>query len=250
MSTKRTVVTGAAGGIGRATVSRLLAEGHEVFAVDLRGDVLDRVAVELDGGDRLKALAVDVTDLEAMTGALEGVGELTGVVADAGICRQARLDDPGCDQVWRDVLAVNLDGVWNTFRATVPSLADGGHAVAVSSGLGKLGRPGYSAYTASKHGVLGLVKCLAKELAPRRITVNGVCPGWVATEMAEADLVRTAEQKGCTVDDERKAATAGIPLGRFVEADEVAALICWLLSDDASAITGQAYNISCGEFFA
>jgi NAD(P)-dependent dehydrogenase (short-subunit alcohol dehydrogenase family) len=68
--------------------------------------------------------------------------------------------------------------------------------------------------------------------------------------MAEADLVRTAAQKGRTVEDERAAATAGIPLGRFVEADEVAALICWLLSGDARAITGQAYNISCGEFFA
>jgi len=247
---KRTIVTGAAGGIGRATVARLLDRGHEVVAADLRGDALREVAAELDGGDRLKTVAVDVTDLGAMTAALDSVGELSGVVADAGICLQARLDEPNADQIWRDVLSVNLHGVWNTFRAAVPSLTVGGSAVAVSSGLGKLGRPGYGAYTASKHGVLGLVKCLSKELAPRAITVNGVCPGWVATEMAEADLVRTAKQKGRAVEDERRAATAGIPLGRFVEADEVAALICWLLSDDARAITGQAYNISCGEFFA
>jgi len=250
MSVERTIVTGAAGGIGRATVSRLLDQGHEVIAVDLRGEPLAGVAAELNAGDRLKTVAADVTDLGAMRAALGDVGELSGVVADAGICLQARLDEPNADQIWRDVLAVNLDGVWNTFRAAVPSLVDGGAAVAVSSGLGKLGRPGYGAYTASKHGVLGLVKCLAKELAPRDITVNGVCPGWVATEMAEADLVRTAKQKDRSVEDERAAATAGIPLGRFVEADEVAALICWLLSDDARAITGQAYNISCGEFFA
>jgi len=250
MNIERTIVTGAAGGIGRATAARLLGLGHEVIAVDLRGDALDRVAVELGGGGRLRAVAADVTDLGALRAALGSIGELSGVVAGAGICRQARIDDPDCDRVWRDVLAVNLDGVWNTFRATIPSLVDGGRAVAVSSGLGKLGRGGYSAYTASKHGVLGIVKCLAKELAPRAITVNGVCPGWVATEMAEADLVRTADQTGGTVEDARRAALAGIPLGRFVEADEVAALICWLLSGDAAAITGQAYNISCGEFFA
>lgn len=250
MSIRRAIVTGAGGGIGRAISARLLELEYEVIAVDRRQEVLARVAGELGGGERLRTLAVDVTDLAALTAALDGIGELSGLVAGAGICRQARLDDPDCDEVWRDVLAVNLDGVWNTFRAAAPALVDGGRAVAVSSGLGKLGRAGYSAYTASKHGVLGVVKCLAKELAPRRITVNAVCPGWVATEMAEADLLRTAEQDGSPVEEVRRAALAGIPLGRFVEAGEVAALICWLLSDQASAITGQAYNISCGEFFA
>lgn len=250
MSIQRAIVTGAGGGIGRAISARLLERGYQVVAIDRRQDVLAGVAEDLGGGERLSTLAVDVTDLAAMTAALDGIGDIAGLVANAGICRQARLDDPDGDEVWRDVLAVNLDGVWNTFRAAVPALVDGGRAVAVSSGLGKLGRSGYSAYTASKHGVLGVVKCLSQELAPRRIAVNAVCPGWVATEMAEADLVRTAAQTGNAVDEVRRAAVAGIPLGRFVEADEVAALICWLLSDDASAITGQAYNISCGEFFA
>jgi 3-hydroxybutyrate dehydrogenase len=248
MKAKRAVLTGAGGGIGSCTASRLLGLGYEVIAVDRRAEVLEQVAADLGAVDGFRTLAVDVTDGPALIEALAGIGEVSALVANAGICRQARLDDPDADQAWRDVLGVNLDGVWNTFRA-VP-LADDGRAVAVSSGLGKLGRPGYGAYTASKHGVLGLVKCLAKELAPRGITVNGVCPGWVDTEMAQADLVRTAKQGGCTVEQARADAVAGIPLGRFVAPDEVAALICWLLSDDAAAITGQAYNISCGEFFA
>jgi NAD(P)-dependent dehydrogenase (short-subunit alcohol dehydrogenase family) len=250
MSGERAIVTGAGGGIGRATTARLLGQGYEVVAVDRRAEVLERLTAELGAGARLRAIAADVADAAGLARALRDVGPLRAVVAGAGICSQARLGDPDCDQVWREVLSVNLDGVWNTFRATVPSLVDGGRAVAVSSGLGKLGRAGYGAYTASKHGVLGLVKCLAQELAPRGITVNGVCPGWVATEMAQADLVRTAQRAGSTVEEVRRAALAGIPLGRFVEADEVAALICWLVSGDASAITGQAYNISCGEFFA
>jgi 3-hydroxybutyrate dehydrogenase len=250
MNAKRAVITGAGGGIGRGTASRLLGLGYEVVAVDRRAEVLEQVAADLGGDGRIRPLAVDVTDGPALAEALGGIGEVSALVANAGICQQARLDDPNADQVWRDVLKVNLDGVWNTFRAAVPALVDGGRAVAVSSGLGKLGRPGYGAYTASKHGVLGLVKCLAKELAPRRITVNGVCPGWVDTEMAQADLVRTANQTGCSVEQAHADAVAGIPLGRFVAPDEVAALICWLLSDDAAAITGQAYNISCGEFFA
>lgn len=250
MSVKRAVVTGAGSGIGRATASRLLDEGYEVVAIGRRGETLQQTADDLTGGERFRPLVVNVTDGEALAGALEGIGRVCTVVANAGICQTAWLDDAHADQVWKDVLEVNLDGVWNTFRAVLPVLEDGAHAVVVSSGLGKLGRAGYGAYTASKHGVLGLVKCLAAELASRRITINAVCPGWVATDMAETDLLRAASRSGSSVEEIRQAALAGIPLGRFVDPDEVAALICWLLSDNAAAVTGQAYNISCGEFFA
>jgi NAD(P)-dependent dehydrogenase (short-subunit alcohol dehydrogenase family) len=250
VNAKRAIVTGAGGGIGRAVAARLLKDGYEVVAIDLRQEALARVADELGGGERFRPVVVDVGDAAALADALKDVGEVRSLVAGAGICRQARLDDPDTDQVWRDVMRANVDGVWSCFRTVGPALVEGGRAVVISSGLGKLGRAGYSAYTASKHAVLGIVKCLAQELAPRRITVNAVCPGWVATEMAEADLVRTAKQQGSTAEDVRRAALEGIPLRRFVEADEVAALTCWLLTDDAAAITGQAYNISCGEFFA
>ena len=99
----------------------------------------------------------------------------------------------------------------------------------------------------SKHAVLGMVKCLAPELADRGIRVNGVCPGWVDTEMAAADLVTTANETGKSVEAAKADAISSIPLKRFVTADEVANLTYWLLSDEAKAVTGQSYNISCGE---
>lgn len=251
MDAKRAVVTGAGTGIGRATSGLLLEKGYEVVAVGRSGKSLEQMARELGvQGRRVIPVSLDVRDGTALRDALADGGPVDVLVANAGVCKQSRVDDPDADDIWQELISINLDGVWQTFRAVVPLLKPTGRAVVVSSGLGKLGRAGYSAYTASKHGVLGIVKCLAKELAPKRITVNAVCPGWVDTEMARQDLVRTAEEEGTTFDQAKKSALEGIPLGRFVEADEVANLICWLISDEAAAVTGQTYNISCGEFFA
>jgi NAD(P)-dependent dehydrogenase (short-subunit alcohol dehydrogenase family) len=152
--------------------------------------------------------------------------------------------------VWRDVLATNLDGVFNTLHAAEPHLNESARVVVVSSGLGKLGRAAFGAYAASKHGVLGLMKCAAKELAPRKITVNAVCPGWVDTEMARTDVVRLARDLSRDASDVEADIVRNIPVGRFVQPEEVAALIGWLVSDEAATVTGEAFNISGGEFFA
>lgn len=251
MSRPLVLVTGAGSGIGRAVALALLGSDRDVLAVGRRPGPLEALVGEVPGGGGAVATVVaDVGDGPALRRALEHGPHLAGVVACAGICRQARLDSPEADDVWREVLAVNLDGAWNTLRAALPRLEDGGRIVAVSSGLGKLGRAGYGAYAASKHGLLGLVRCLARELAPRRITVNAVCPGWVDTPMAAADLAAAAADRGVGTDTVRAEATGGIPLGRFVDPGEVAALILWLLSAGAAAITGEAWNISGGEFSA
>ncbi|MEZ4465674.1 MAG: SDR family oxidoreductase [bacterium] len=110
------------------------------------------------------------------------------------------------------------------------------------------GRAGYGAYCAAKHGVLGLVRSAALELAPRGITVNAICPGWVDTPMAQADLGRASERSGLPVGALRAEARAGIPLGRFVEPAEVAALVAFLSGPQAAMITGEAWNLSGGEF--
>ncbi|MCD6497025.1 MAG: SDR family oxidoreductase [Deltaproteobacteria bacterium] len=249
MLSRTTVVTGAGSGIGRATVLLLARQGHHVYAVGRRIDRLQETQA-LAAKGAVDVIAADVSDHESLKKALERIPTITGIVANAGICRQALLDEPGALRIWHETVAVNLTGVYLTILFLSPKLEEHGHVVTLSSGLGKLGRAGYSAYSASKHGVLGLTKSLSKELAPRSITVNAVCPGWVDTTMAHRDLERTAAVHGTRTEDERRRATDTIALGRFVQPEEVADLISFLLSPQSSAITGQAYNISGGEFFA
>lgn len=277
------VITGAGDGIGRATARRLSRDGMRVVAVGRTGATLRALVDELrrEGGVA-DAVEADVTDPAALRRALDWPGACSGgerkeprpgperqapgvvswgsppdplvldrvdvLVANAGVCARARLDDADADDVWANVLGVNLDGAWNTLRAVGPRLGAGGRVVLVSSGLGERGRAGYAAYCASKHGVLGLVRALAPELAPRGVTVNAVCPGWVDTRMAAADLERSARERGTTTEIERAAAVGAIPIGRFVAAEEVADLIAFLASPGAAAITGQAVSISGGEF--
>jgi 3-hydroxybutyrate dehydrogenase len=243
------VVTGAGSGIGRALALRLARRDLEVLAVGRRVEPLDRIVREIASrGGRARAVPCDLADPVAVRRVLGAAGSVAAVAACHGLCRQARLDDPDADEAWDEVVGANLHGTWHLLRAVGPGLAPGGSVVAVASGLGRNGRAGYAAYAVSKHGLLGLVRCLARELAERDVTVNAVCPGWVDTGMAAGDLARTAAIEGVSPEAIRARALAGIPLGRFVAPDEVAALCAWLLSPDARAITGQAYDIAAGEF--
>lgn len=246
--TRLAVVTGASSGIGEAAVDRLVARGERVVAVARRPDGL--AALVARHGDRVQPLAVDVGDHAALHAALAALPPVDTLVLSAGICKQARLDEEADDATWWETLAVNLHGSYFAMKAVAPTMPAGGRIVAVASGLGKLGRPGYAAYCASKHALLGVVKCVSKELAPRAITVNAVCPGWVDTPMAQADVTKTAAARGQPRDAVLADIHAGIPIGRMVSADECAALITWLASPEAAAVTGEAYNISGGEFFA
>ncbi|MFB6350389.1 MAG: SDR family NAD(P)-dependent oxidoreductase [Bradymonadaceae bacterium] len=247
---RTTVVTGAAGGIGREIVKHFLAEGDRVVACGHTASKLEEFVDSFDGeaSERIQPMTLDVTDREAVYETFDDIEALDICVVNAGICKQARLDEAESDEVWAEVLDVNLNGAYYTVRAASRHLNDGGSIIAVSSGLGKNARPGYEAYTASKHGVLGLVKSAARELAERDIRVNAVCPGWVDTSMARGDVAATAERRGMAPEAFRKEAEGEIPLERFVEPEEVASLIRFLASEEASAITGQSYNIACGEF--
>lgn len=243
---RRVVITGGSSGIGLETARTFVEHGDRVAICGRTPDKLERAKSELGDVDIHR---VDVTDQSAVEEFFDDVGPTDVLVANAGICERARLDEPNSDDVWHRSLSINADGVYYSIKAAQRNMPEGGSIVTVSSGLGKNARAGYEAYTASKHAVLGLTKCVALELAERDIRANAVCPGWVDTSMARGDVAETARRNELSEQRVFEEAIDDIPLGRFVDPGEVAELIFFLASDAASAITGQSYNIACGEFF-
>jgi ketoreductase len=177
-------------------------------------------------------------------------GRIDILVNNAGIGGPNACSQEGEDR-WRDILAVNLDGVFHLSRAVLKgppknAMGSGGRILNISSVLGKFGVPGYTAYCASKHGVLGFTKALSLECAPMGITVNAICPGWVETEMAREGIEGIAEATGDDYERARELALAQVPLGRILKPEEIASLLAWLASEEASGMTGQAINFSGG----
>ena len=243
---RKVLITGGSSGIGLECARAFIQSGDTVYICSRSQDKLEAAKATLGA---VEAHQLDVTDQKAVETLVDQIGPLDVLVANAGVCQQARLDDANSDQVWRESIDVNLNGVYYSLKAAAKDMPAGGSIITVSSGLGKNARAAYEAYTASKHAVLGLTKCVALELAERNIRVNAVCPGWVDTPMSRADAKKGAERAGVPEDEFRAQAIEGIPLGRMVEPEDVAELVFWLCSQKASAITGQSYNISCGEFF-
>ena len=244
------LVTGAGTGIGRAIAHRLAAGGHALTLAGRRPGPLEETAAALDVPVRLAPL--DVADGPAVAGALaaaaDAQGPLAVVVANAGIGGPNGPDDGGGDR-FHELVATNLAGTYHTLRHAVPHLAGGPDAparlVAVSSILARIGVPGYTGYCASKAGILGLVRALAAELAPRA-TVNAVCPGWVDTAMAREGLEGMAAGMGVSFDEAHALAMQQVPLGRMGTPDEVAGLVAWLASPDAAGTTGQGLDANGG----
>jgi 3-oxoacyl-[acyl-carrier protein] reductase len=166
-------------------------------------------------------------------------GPLDALVANAGV---GGPNEPGAGDRWDDIVQTNLYGTYLCVRAAEPHLPDGGRIVVTSSILARIGVPGYTAYCASKAGLLGLVRALAAELAPRRIQVNAICPGWVNTEMAWQGL----DAMGIGRERAFEEAMREVPLRRMSEPDEIAGTVAWLLSDDAVGVTGQAIDHNNG----
>jgi NAD(P)-dependent dehydrogenase (short-subunit alcohol dehydrogenase family) len=236
---RRAVVTGGASGIGLGVTARLVAEGAQVAVWDRSPDALK--AARNSVGEGVTGVEVDITDPNAVQAAcdrtLEGLGGVDILVASAGITGPNVTAWEYPVEAWRQVIDVNLNGLFYCNRAVVPSMLSGGYGriVNVASIAGKEGNPNASAYSASKAAVIGLTKSLGKELAKNGITVNCVTPAAVRTpifdQMSQSHIDFMLSK---------------IPIGRFGTVEEVTALICWLASEECSFTTGGVFDISGG----
>jgi NAD(P)-dependent dehydrogenase (short-subunit alcohol dehydrogenase family) len=248
LSGKVAFVTGASRGLGEAIARRFGDEGARVVLAARDVAACERHAAAMRArGQDAQAVACDVVDRESVARAVAAaVGRFGGIdvlVNNAGAGGPTPLDDPNPDESrWDTILATNLTGTFRVTKAVAPHLADGGRVINLSSVLGRFGVAGHTAYAASKHGVIGMTRSLALELAPRRITVNAMCPGWVETEMAREGFRRMgSEEQG------RERAAKMAPLGRVLDPEEIAGLAVYLASDEARSVTGQAIVIDGGQ---
>jgi len=241
MKQKVTLITGASRGIGQAIALRLAAEGSDLALLARDGERLADVARQAAAaGVRALAIPADMSDGTAVEAAVEKtvseLGALHHIVANAGITAdQLTMRLKPAD--WDRVMAVNLTGTFRLVRAALGGMvrARYGRIVIISSIAGLMGNPGQAAYAASKAGLVGFAKSLAKEVGSRNITVNVVAPGLIETDMARAlPETRRAEM------------VAQVPLGRLGTPEEVSSAVRFLLGNEASYITGAVLNISGG----
>jgi len=238
---KVALVTGASRGIGRAIALRLAAGGALVILGARDQARLAKVVAEIEAeGGRAAGVALDVTDRGSVAGVFEGIlrdhGQIDHVVNNAGITRDALLLRMK-DEDWESVLATNLNGVYLCTQAALrPMLKQrSGRIVNVSSVVGLTGNAGQANYAASKAGIIGFTKSVAREVASRGVTVNAVAPGFIETDMTKA-----------MTDKAREAVVSAIPLGRVGRAEEVAEAVAFLVGESAAYITGQVLGVDGG----
>ncbi|MFN3197265.1 MAG: SDR family NAD(P)-dependent oxidoreductase [Bradymonadia bacterium] len=242
------LVTGASRGIGAAIAAALCAEGYAVAWAARSIDALRDLVAEHGG----LAVALDVTDDDAMTRALDEVREALGpidvLVNNAGIAHSATIARTD-DELWAQTLAVNLTAPFKLTRACMPHMLTQkwGRVVFIASNAGLSGYRFTSAYCASKHGVIGLTRALAVEVAGKGITVNAVCPGFVDTPMTEQTVARIQAITGRDAESARKALESLNPQRRLIEIDEVVHSTLALLPHGARGINGQTVVVDGGQ---
>jgi len=235
---KKILVTGASRGIGKALVKKLLEDGFDIIAIARNKKGLIALEKEYAKFGTVKGITLDLSNEEAVKKFTQKWKEsLYGIINNAGICKTERLDEN--NDVWEEVIKTNLAGPYFLTKGLLAHIESPGRIVNISSQLGREGRASYSAYCASKFGIIGLTKCWAKELGVKNITVNAICPGWVDTEMSHIDLARIAKEKGKSIEDFYKEICAPLELKRFTTPKEVAELVSFLVSEKSSGITGR-----------
>jgi NAD(P)-dependent dehydrogenase (short-subunit alcohol dehydrogenase family) len=251
---KVALITGGGRGIGRAIALSFADHGATVAVASRTQDQVKSVAEELKdltGRDAL-ALVCDVSDsrsVEEMFSALRKHLQLDAdiLVNNAGMAESATIVNT-TDELWSRHLSINLSGTFFCTRAAVPAMVSKGwgRVINIASIAGKTGAPYITAYSASKHGVLGLTRSVALELANTGVTINAICPGYVETDMVSRGIDRITARTGRSAEEALESLRKMNPQNRFVTVDEVASLAQLLASDDGRGINGQAINIDGG----
>jgi ketoreductase len=253
LSTRVALVTGGGTGIGKAIAVQMAKNGAKVAIAARRREHLERTA---EDARKLGLLMLPIQmDVRKKSEVERGVATIVAewgavhiLVNNAGISGLSLISDPS-DSKWYDVIDTNLSGMYLVTKTILKHMPDhsAGRVINISSVLGKFGVPGYTAYCAAKHGMIGFTRALALEVVDRGITVNTICPGWVDTEMASLGINETAALQGITPEEFKAQAVAAVPIKRFLDPGEVAEFVCYIASDAAKGITGQAMNICGGQ---
>jgi len=256
-SSKVTLVTGAGSGIGRGIAKRFSSEGARVIVTDTNLEWAERTADEIgkDAGDAT-ALKLDVTKSSEVSEVIDKSWELFGridfLINNAGVSTMNRLVDL-TEKDWDYNMDVNAKGVFLVTCAALRKMVNFDYGsetpkiVNIASMAGKVPGAFLAHYTASKFAVVGFTKAAALELAPLKINVNCVCPGFVATSMQERELVWEGNLRGITPEEVQRGFLAQVPLGRLATPEDVAIIVAFLCSHDADYMTGQALNVTGGQ---
>jgi 3-hydroxybutyrate dehydrogenase len=254
LKNKTALITGGGRGIGKAIANAFARDGVRVAVAARTFEQVKEVAADLgdEYGVQMHACTCDVSDSASVKSMFEEVraafdGDIDILVNNAGVAESATLANT-TDEVWNKHLAINLTGTFYCTRAALPAMLERGwgRIINIASIAGKTGAPYITAYSASKHGVMGLTRSLALEVAASGVTVNAICPGYVETDMVAKGIERIAERTGLSAEAAKESLKKMSPQNRMVTAEEVAAVALLLASEEGRGINGQGLNIDGG----